>query len=283
MLEKKIRQIGQFYEELQSIYGLIIIIFEQPLYDLGVVGVFTKTLDAALLADKIDVAVHSMKDMPTALPKGIALAAVLKRADPHDILVHKGTDFLNAAGTIATGRLRRTAQWLHKYPNHEGVGLRGNVQTRLQKLKDNQWNGAIFAKAGLARVDLLLDQYHQLDWMIPAPAQGAVAVVAKQKDSQLLEDCKAINDQNTALCTHIERQFLRTLEGGCTAPIGAIGTIENEQIHFKGSLHSLDGSQAKIIDQTAPIAQANNLGATLAKELLGDGGTSIMEAIRTEL
>ena len=256
---------------------------EQPLYELGVVGVFTKTLDAALLADKIDIAVHSMKDMPTALPKGIALAAVLKRADPHDILVHKGTDFLSAGGTIATGSLRRKAQWLHKYPNHEVVGLRGNVQTRLQKLKDNPWNGAIFAKAGLARVDLLPDQYHQLDWMIPAPAQGAVAVVAKQKDSQLLEDCKAINDQYTALCTHIERQFLRTLEGGCTAPIGAIATIENEQIHFKGSLHSLDGSQAKIIDRTVPLGQSNDLGVTLAKALLADGGTEIMEAIRTEL
>ena len=159
---------------------------EQPLYELGVVGVFTKTLDAALLAGKIDLAVHSMKDMPTALPKGIELAAVLERGNPYDILVHNGTDFLNGPGVIATGSLRRKAQWLYKYPQHEVVGLRGNVQTRMQKFKDEGWDGAIFAEAGLQRVNLLPDNYTRLNWMIPAPAQGAVAVVA-------LEDNLAAN------------------------------------------------------------------------------------------
>lgn len=256
---------------------------EQPLYELGVVGVFTKTLDAALLADKIDLAVHSMKDMPTALPQGIALAAVLARADSHDILVHKGTDFLNGPGTIATGSLRRKAQWLHKYPQHEVVGLRGNVQTRLQKLQDNAWNGAIFAKAGLQRVDLLPTNYQQLDWMIPAPAQGAVAVVAKQKDGQLLKQCEAIADKQTTICTTVERQFLRTLEGGCTAPIGAFAKIENEQLHFKGCLHSLDGQEALYIERSVSTSEANGLGEKLARELLDQGGAALMEQIRKEL
>lgn len=256
---------------------------EKPLYEMGVVGVFTKTLDAALLAGKIDLAVHSMKDMPTALPKGIALAAVLKRANPFDILVHNGTDFLNGPGVIATGSLRRKAQWLHKYPQHQVVGLRGNVQTRMQKFKDEGWNGAIFAKAGLERVELLPENFSQLDWMLPAPAQGAVAVVVKETDADLLHACQEITDKQTAICTQIERQFLRTLEGGCTAPIGAYAKIEDEQIHFKGCLHLLDGSAAKYVQHTVAINELEDHGAVWAKELLADGGAAMMEAIKREI
>ena len=130
------------------------LVLDKPLYEFGITGIFTKTLDVAMLTDQIDIAVHSMKDVPTALPKGIVEAAVMKRAHTQDILVHKGTNFLNEKGIIATGSLRRKAQWLHKYPNHEVVDLRGNVNTRLQKLQDNDWNGAIFAAAGLERINL---------------------------------------------------------------------------------------------------------------------------------
>ena len=147
---------------------------DNPLYELGITGIFTKTLDVAMLSGKIDIAVHSMKDVPTALPQGIVQAAVLERANTVDLLVHKGNlDFLNGKGTVATGSLRRQAQWLHKYPNHTVVDLRGNVNTRMQKLQENDWNGAVFAAAGLERINLKPDTFINLDWMIPAPAQGA--------------------------------------------------------------------------------------------------------------
>ena len=150
------------------------IILDKPLYELGITGIFTKTLDVAMISGKVDIAVHSMKDVPTALPQGIVQGAVLPRANVIDILVHKGsTAFLETEGTIATGSLRRKAQWLHKHPNHLVEDLRGNVNTRMQKLKDNNWNGAIFAAAGLERINLKPSEFVNLDWMIPAPAQGA--------------------------------------------------------------------------------------------------------------
>src|SRR5690554_7406264 len=125
-----------------------------------------------------------MKNVPTALAKGVVQTAVLERHNPNDILVfNENTEFLNhKKAIIATGSLRRKAQWLNRYPNHEITDLRGNVNTRLQKLKDNGWNGAIFAKAGLERIKVLPSQYTELDWMIPAPAQGAMVIVAMEND-----------------------------------------------------------------------------------------------------
>ena len=210
------------------------LVLDKPLYEFGITGIFTKTLDVAMLTNTIDIAVHSMKDVPTALPHGIVEAAVLKRANTQDILIHKGLDFLDDAGTIATGSLRRKAQWLHRHPNHQVVDLRGNVNTRLKKLQDNDWNGAIFAAAGLERINLKPDTYLDLNWMVPAPAQGAMLVVAKEEDAYCREALAALNDEDSALCVHIERQFLRTLEGGCTAPIGALATIEERQLRFIG-------------------------------------------------
>ncbi len=137
------------------------------------------------LANKIDIAVHSMKDVPTILPNGIVQAAVMKRANHKDILVHKGLDFLNTEGIIATGSLRRKAQWLNRYPLHEVVGLRGNVNTRLKKLEDNSWDAAIFAAAGLERLNILPENYTELQWMVPAPAQGAMMIAAKKEDHLL--------------------------------------------------------------------------------------------------
>ena len=210
------------------------LVLDKPLYEFGITGIFTKTLDVAMLTNTIDIAVHSMKDVPTALPHGIVEAAVLKRANTQDILIHKGLDFLDDAGIIATGSLRRKAQWLHRHPNHQVVDLRGNVNTRLKKLQDNDWNGAIFAAAGLERINLKPDTYLDLDWMVPAPAQGAMLVVAKEEDTYCREALGGLNDEDSALCVHIERQFLRTLEGGCTAPIGALATIEERQLRFIG-------------------------------------------------
>ena len=143
-------------------------VLTKPLYELGTTGVFTKNLDIALLNDKIDIAVHSMKDVPTQLPKGIVQAAVLKRGNFNDVLVMKQGEefFTKKTAVIATGSQRRKAQWLYRYPNHQITGLRGNVNTRLRKLQENDWDGAIFALAGLKRIGLLPENHLNLDWMI---------------------------------------------------------------------------------------------------------------------
>ena len=206
---------------------------DKPLYELGITGIFTKTLDIAMLNGQVDIAVHSMKDVPTALPIGIVQVAVLERANTLDILVHKGNlDFLNSTGTIATGSLRRQAQWLNKYPNHKVVDLRGNVNTRMQKLNESEWNGAVFAAAGLERINIKPKNYIDLDWMTPAPAQGAMVVVAMEKDVFCREALAKLNDRETEICTQIERQFLKTLEGGCSAPIGALAKFSSKNIEF---------------------------------------------------
>lgn len=260
------------------------IILDKPLYELGITGIFTKTLDIAMINGQIDIAVHSMKDVPTALPKGIVQAAVLERANVLDILVHNGNlDFLNTSGTIATGSLRRQAQWLHRHPNHQVVDLRGNVNTRMKKLHDNNWDGAIFAAAGLERLNLKPENFINLDWMIPAPAQGAMVVVANGNDNYCLDAVSELNDVETEVCTHIERQFLKTLEGGCTAPIGAIAQIIEDDISFKGSLFSLNGKEKVLIEKTVPIQEWKKLGYYSAQEVLKNGGHEIMKALRNQL
>lgn len=260
------------------------IILDKPLYELGITGIFTKTLDIAMINGQIDIAVHSMKDVPTALPHGIMQAAVLERANEKDILVYnKNRDFLNENGTIATGSLRRQAMWLNKYPNHTVVDLRGNVNTRLQKLNDNDWNGAIFASAGLTRLNLKPDNHQNLDWMTPAPAQGAMVVLAMQSDQYCIDALSELNHLETDICTYIERQFLRTLEGGCTAPIGALATFQNDEISFKGVLLSIDGKQKIEIEKTVPIQEWKKLGYYLAQEILENGGKQLMQEIKNSL
>lgn len=259
------------------------IVLDKPLYELGITGIFTKTLDIAMLNGDIDIAVHSMKDVPTALPQGIVEAAILGRANVNDILVHKGLDFLKKDGIIATGSLRRKAQWLHKYPLHNVVDLRGNVNTRMQKLTDNDWNGAIFAAAGLERINLKPDHYVNLDWMIPAPAQGAMLVVAKEEDQYCLEALSNLNDKISEICVHIEREFLRELEGGCTAPIGALAKIEENTIYFTGALFSLDGKDKIEVNKEIHVKNAENFGKTCAHEILNNGGKRLMEEIKTEI
>lgn len=256
---------------------------DQPLYSMGITGIFTKTLDAALLVGKIDIAVHSMKDVPTILPNGIVQAAVLKRANHKDILVHKGLDFLNTEGIVATGSLRRKAQWLNRYPLHEVIGLRGNVNTRLKKLEDNSWNAAIFAAAGLERLNKLPENCTELHWMIPAPAQGVMMVVTKEDDGYCLEALSSINHKATEICSQVERDFLNKLEGGCTAPIGALATIDDDLLDFKGILLSLDGQQTIGIDKKIKLADAANFGKACARELLTNGGKELMRDIKIRM
>ena len=253
---------------------------DTPLYELGITGIFTKTLDVAMLNNTVDIAVHSLKDVPTALPKGIVQAAVLKRASTLDIIVTKELIDYKMPLTIATGSLRRKAQWLHKYPTHTVVDLRGNVNTRLQKLQDNSWQGAIFAKAGLERIDVLPSRYTSLDWMTPAPAQGAMTIVALEKDPFCIEATQKLNDTPSQICTQIERDFLRTLEGGCTAPIGALAKIKGNTIEFKGCLLSLDGTKKIAIEKTISLNLAAKAGDAFAKEVLQKGGDVLLKEIK---
>ena len=259
------------------------LILDKPLYELGVTGIFTKALDVALLNGEIDLAVHSMKDMPTQLPQGLTMAAVVERGNPHDVLVHKGLDFLNHSGLVATGSLRRQAQWLHRYPNHEITDLRGNVQTRLQKLQDNKWDGALFAAAGLERLSLELQDQTVLKWMIPAPAQGAIAIVISEKDKELGTALKKINHRETEICTRVEREFLRTLEGGCSAPIGALATIEGEILNFRGVLLSPDGQRRHYISKETKVVEHKDIGKKYAQEILKQGGEEVMQEIKVQL
>lgn len=284
-VQKKLNDLG-YSTEIIAVKSQGDIILDIPLYELGITGIFTKTLDIAMINGQVDIAVHSMKDVPTALPTGIVQAAVLERANVLDILVHKGnTDFLNEKATIATGSLRRQAQWLNKYPNHTVVDLRGNVNTRMQKLQDNDWSGAVFAAAGLERINLKPDTFINLDWMIPAPAQGAMVVVAMGNDDFTVDAISQLNDIETEICTYIERQFLRTLEGGCTAPIGALAQYNqhDDTIEFQGCLLSLDGQQKFEIIKAVDISEWKKLGFYAAKEILDNGGSELMEEIKKQL
>ncbi|POS03041.1 hydroxymethylbilane synthase [Flavobacterium croceum DSM 17960] len=284
-VEKQLNDLG-CKTEIVAVKSQGDIILDKPLYELGITGIFTKTLDIALLQHEIDIAVHSMKDVPTALPHHIVQVAVLERANTKDILVYKeGLDFLNNEGTIATGSLRRQAQWLHKYPQHNVVDLRGNVNTRLQKLNDSNWNGAVFAAAGLERLNLKPQTNIELDWMIPAPAQGAMVVVAHVDNIEIVDTVSQLNHIETEICTHIERQFLRTLEGGCTAPIGAIASYNEQEdvIIFTGVLLSIDGKQKIEVEKKVAVSEWKKLGFNTAQEILNNGGTELMANIKKQL
>lgn len=254
-----------------------------PLHQFGTTGIFTKILDDALFEDKIDIAVHSLKDYPTQSPEGLRIAAVLERGPHQDILVHKGKlDFMEngKAATIATGSIRRIAQWKSRFPHHENTNLRGNVQTRLRKLEESDWQGAIFARAGLQRVNLLPENHINLDWMIPAPAQGVVGIGCCEKDGDIIELLDKINHSDTFFTATLERQFLRTVEGGCSAPVGALALMNKGMIKLKAGVFELDGSDKVVMERAMPIAEAEWFGKILAEEALDHGAREIMEKIK---
>lgn len=255
-----------------------------PLYAMGVQGIFTRSLDQALLNDHIDLAVHSMKDVPIRLPKGIVQAAVLERDSPFDLFVLREkaeTVFINqhAPCTIASSSLRRKSQWLHRFPDDTIEPIRGNVNTRLKKLGESKWAGAIFAAAGLERIGLRPVNAIELDWMIPAPAQGALLVVCREGDEALLRSCAKLNDERTSFCTKIERDFLSALMGGCSTPIGALAEIENEEVYFRGNISGRDGKRVLNIEKRISIELAASLGISAAHEMLADGGIELIREI----
>jgi len=259
------------------------LMLDKPLYELGITGIFTKTLDVAMLKGEIDIAVHSMKDVPTALPEGIVQAAVLERGNYYDILAFKkNEEFLaEKEAVIATGSLRRKAQWLNRYPTHTVVDLRGNVNSRYEKLINNDWNAAIFAAAGLERINLEPENTIGLTWMIPAPAQGAIMVVAMENDEFVREACAELNHKPTEICTQQEREFLRILEGGCTAPIGAFAKIdvETNEVTLTGVLLTVDGKKKLESEFSAPLGKHEFLGRDCANSILSRGGKLLMSQI----
>jgi hydroxymethylbilane synthase len=256
-----------------------------PLYEIGVQGIFTRALDIALLNKQIDIAVHSMKDVPTQMAHGIVQAAVLPRASYKDLLVPKEDaaflDDTQLSAVIATSSIRRKAQWLHRYPNHTLENLRGNVNTRLRKVKESNWQGAIFAAAGLERIGLRPENAVDLDWMLPAPAQGAIMVVCREDDHYSLEACQLFHDGETALCVGIERDFLRALLGGCSTPISALARVEHGHIFFEGNILSTDGKHKQEVKKHAPH-NTEHVGIIAAQELLQNGGQKIADIIRNE-
>lgn len=255
-----------------------------PLTEMGGKGVFTKALDDALLEKQIDVAVHSYKDLPTENHLPLTVSAVMEREDPRDALVApKGTDFLedpSIHATIATSSNRRRAQWLHRYPTHEITNIRGNVNTRLRKVRENGWEGAIFAAAGLKRINLDHNISLFLDWMIPAPAQGAMAVMVREKDEKMIELTSELNHPDTALCTGIERELLNEMEAGCSAPVGAYAWIEDNKLIFQAVALKVDGSLQYDIEMTSSVNEAPGLGRAAARKLLGQGADKLVEEMR---
>lgn len=251
----------------------------KPLYEMGVTGVFTRMLDTALLNDKIDIAVHSMKDVPVLLPAGITEFAVLERGESLDILVRN--DANAESKKIATSSLRRKSQWLNKYPDFTIEEIRGNVNTRLQKVADNEWMGAIFAKAGLERINVLPNNYEVLEWMIPAPAQGAIMIVGKSSHLEIEQVVNKLNHEPTSNCVKIERQILRNLEGGCTAPIAAIVEEMETTYKVKAGVYSIDGQRKVEIEEYFPIKR-NELVAQVVSDILRqNGGEQIIQEIKS--
>jgi hydroxymethylbilane synthase len=258
----------------------------QPIYAMGISGVFTKELDTALLNNEADIAVHSLKDVPTQLADGLKLAAVLERGAYHDVALVKRKEILyhDTNAVIATSSLRRKAQWLAKFPKHTTIPIRGNVQTRWRKFHDTEQTDAIiFAKAGLERLNMLPDDAIVLDWMLPAPAQGIVGIVCCKENKTMLNICADINHTDSFIAGAIERDFMKTLMGGCSVPVSALTLIKDEKIFFHGAIHAFDGSRFFEIRETIARSEWKKAGNKAALKLLRqEGASALMEEIRNK-
>jgi hydroxymethylbilane synthase len=261
-----------------------------PLARIGSTALFTRQLDEAMLAGRIDLAVHSLKDLPTVLPAGLALAAVSVREDPSDALVGRSairwTD-LPRGGTVATSSLRRRAQLLHARPDLRVVDLRGNVDTRLRKLDASaDWSAILLAVAGLVRLGLgdRIGERLPPEVMLPAPGQGALAVTARADDSLAIQAARgAVHDAATALAVGAERAFLRRMEGGCQVPVAARAVLEGGTLRLHGRVIALDGTRMAEGRDGEPVrdtAGAEQLGERLAERLIGEGATEILAEAR---
>lgn len=278
--------------ELREITTTGDLVRDVALSRIGQKAVFTKELDAALLDGAIDCAVHSLKDLPTRLPDGLLIAAVSPRRTPWDVL-SAGPSFSGAirdlpeGAVLGTSSLRRTAQLLAWRPDLRVESIRGNVDTRLEKLAERDWEGLVLAEAGLRRIeraDAVTERFPP-DIMLPAVGQGALGVVCRE-DAEALRAVlvEAIEDPSARFATTAERAMLRRLEGGCQIPVGAWGRMEDDgTLHLDGCVASLDGSDLVRGGLTGRPEDAASIGVHLAEYLLGRGGAEILETVREQV
>jgi hydroxymethylbilane synthase len=260
-------------------------ILDVSLSNIGDKGLFTKELEKEMLEGNIDIAVHSLKDLPTKLPPGLMIGAVSEREDQLDAFVsekYNSIDELPKGAIVATGSLRRKSQLLHYRNDLNITDVRGNVQTRLKRLKENNWDGMILAYAGLHRLGLknLVKQVIPLNIMLPAVSQGVMAVEIRENDEFVKSVVSVIHDINSYYQILSERSFLRRLEGGCQVPIGAYSEIVDEDLVIEGVVASVDGKELVRDKVTGVKEKAKQLGTELAEKLLSMGADRILASVR---
>ncbi|BAF59153.1 MAG: hydroxymethylbilane synthase [Pelotomaculum sp.] len=262
-------------------------ILDAALVKIGDKGLFTKELEAAMLRGEIDMAVHSMKDLPTELPEGLVIGAVCKREHPADVLVSrrgKKLDELPGGALVGTSSLRRCAQLLWYRDDLRMVNLRGNINTRLRKLEEENLDAAVLAYAGLFRMGRqdAITQVIPFDICLPAVGQGSIGVEVRSDDGEVLELVKKIDHRESRLAVFAERAFLRRLEGGCQVPVGALGTVENDRLRLEGVVATPDGKQLVRSFVEGNGGDAAAIGLRLAEKLLELGAGEILKRARQE-
>lgn len=260
-------------------------ILDVPLAQVGGKGLFVKEIEEALLDGRIDLAVHSMKDMPAALPEGLHIAAVPLRENPLDALIslrHASLEDLPQGARVGTSSLRRGAQLLHRRPDLTIVALRGNVDTRLKKLETTELDAIVLAAAGLTRLGLAdrITAHIAPDIMLPAVGQGALCIEARNNDGSTKQLLAALDHRPTHVAITAERAFLHRLEGGCQIPLAGHATLENDQLQLTGLVAELDGSRMVHATNRGAPDQAAALGRQLAETLLHRGAGEILERLQ---
>jgi hydroxymethylbilane synthase len=262
-------------------------ILDRPLANIGGKGLFIKELELAMAENRADIAVHSMKDVPSELPAGMLLAAMLPRADPRDAFVslrHKDFASLPQGARVGTSSLRRQCQLKHSRPDLELVTLRGNVDTRLRKLEEQQYDAIILAAAGLVRLGLesRITQYFACEQSVPAVGQGIIGIECRADDARNIAFVRALNDAAAWQCCLAERAFAQRLEGSCQSPIAGFATLDGEQLQLHAVIGSPDGREIYRGVQKGAVADAHAIGVALAETLLKDGAEQLLDRLRRE-
>ncbi len=256
---------------------------QAPLAEIGGKGLFIKEIEQALLDGSADLAVHSLKDMTSLLPRGLCLAAVPEREDPRDAFVspaHRSLSAVPPGSSLGTSSLRRRCQLLERRPDLQIANLRGNVQTRLRKVAEQNLAGTVLALAGLRRLGLeaQVSEVFEIDTSLPAVGQGVLAIEGRSDDAELLGLLRPIEHRRTRLAVMAERSFLARLEGGCTVPLAGHATISGEALRLRGLVGRPDGTLVIRGERSGPASEAEAIGQALADELLDRGAREILEA-----